>query len=422
MDTSNNSSGNFPDWAIEKWQDIANILAEIIRIPAVLIMRKEDDFMKVFISSQSENNPYQVDHKELCYGLYCETVIKTQKKLKVKNAINDKKWDKNPDIKLGMIAYLGFPLNFPDNQPFGTICVLDNKERPFTLLNEKLIRQFKNVIELDLALLQSFDLKTSQLTASIIQETHNRKLAEEALLVAKEKAEESDRLKSAFLANMSHEIRTPLNSIIGFSELLFDSDFEFDQKQEFITHIILNGNNLLNIISDIIDISKIEAGEITIRESKIQVIQFLNEIKSLHSIKVNQKNLKFNLACKCSPEVRDGIYFRADIERLFQVFNNLLGNALKFTAEGSIEIGCNSTENQIEFYVKDTGIGISPEYHDRIFERFCQIETPYSRKFGGNGLGLAICEKLINLMDGKIWVESELGNGATFYFTLPISN
>ena len=180
METTSNAFDNYPHSILEKWQEIADLLAETIGIPAALIMKTENEFMEVFISSHSENNPYSVGAKEEWYSMYCETVIKTQNKLLVPNATKDKVWDKNPDIKTGMIAYLGFPINFPDNQPFGTLCVLDNRERQFTLQNEKLIKQFKNVIELDLAILQSFEFKTSQL-ADIVQEIADRKKAEAAL-------------------------------------------------------------------------------------------------------------------------------------------------------------------------------------------------------------------------------------------------
>jgi PAS domain S-box-containing protein len=247
-----------------------------------------------------------------------------------------------------------------------------------------------------------------------------RKQMEAELIIAKEKAEESDRLKSAFLANMSHEIRTPLNSIIGFSELLTDSAFEDDQKTQFIETIIANGNNLLNIISDIVDISKIEAGEITIRNSKIQVKHFLDEIMAMHLMTVEGKKLQFNQTYDESLAEKEYSVF-ADKERLQQIFNNLISNALKFTSEGFIEIGCRLVDDRIEFHVTDTGIGIPPEFHNKIFDRFRQVEASYTRKFGGNGLGLAISKNLIELMGGKIWVESEMGKGATFYFTLPIS-
>ncbi|HRG47434.1 MAG TPA: ATP-binding protein [Leptospiraceae bacterium] len=155
MKTMKESSIVIPDPLIEKWQELADLLAEIVDVPAALIMKMENESMEVLTSSKSKNNPYQVGHEEKWYGLYCETVIKTQTKLLVPNALVDKNWDKNPDIELGMISYLGFPINLPDNQPFGTICVLDNKENYFSSQNEMLLLQFKKVIELDLSLLHS---------------------------------------------------------------------------------------------------------------------------------------------------------------------------------------------------------------------------------------------------------------------------
>jgi len=247
-----------------------------------------------------------------------------------------------------------------------------------------------------------------------------RKQMEVDLIVAKEKAEGSDRLKSAFLANMSHEIRTPLNSIIGFSELLIDADFPEDQKSEFIHHIINNGNNLLNIISDIVDISKIESGEITIRKTKIHVMKLLDEIRVMHMMQAEEKLIGLKFACFCA-ESEAEIFVLGDKERLYQIFNNLISNALKFTSKGFIEVGCKQSGDMIQFHVKDTGIGIPSDYHERIFDRFRQVETSLTRKFGGNGLGLAISKNLIELMGGKIWVESELEKGSTFYFTLPVA-
>jgi len=176
-----NSFDNYPDWLITKWQEIADLLAGILHIPAALIMKTGNEYVEVFLSSKSGNNPYHVGDKEKWYGLYCETVIKSQKKLSVINAQKDTHWDKNPDIKLGMIAYLGFPINFPDNQPFGTLCVLDNKERIFTAQEEKLLVQFKNVIELDLALIQSFEDKTDELSKTIKEQQNEQKLAEKAV-------------------------------------------------------------------------------------------------------------------------------------------------------------------------------------------------------------------------------------------------
>lgn len=243
-----------------------------------------------------------------------------------------------------------------------------------------------------------------------------RKQMEVDLIAAKEKAEESDRLKSSFLANMSHEIRTPLNSIIGFSELLSDLDFEPDQKHEFTKLIISNGNNLLNIISDIIDISKIESCELKIYNRKIDVKSFFSKVSSQYVIQFEGKSLEFIVEFPVSD---DEVVIFADEDRLMQVFNNLISNALKFTSKGSIQIGYLSNGEIVEFFVKDTGIGIPVEYHDKIFERFRQVEGAATRKYGGNGLGLAITKNLIELMGGTIWIESEVGKGSTFCFTLP---
>jgi len=249
----------------------------------------------------------------------------------------------------------------------------------------------------------------------IMRDITSRKQMEADLIIAKEKAEESDRLKSAFLANMSHEIRTPLNSVIGFSELLADASFDAEQKDEFVQHIIQNGNYLLNIISDIVDLSKIEAGEITIRKRPIKVHELVEEVKRMFGFKIEEKSLNFIVNTPAGIE-KDLVL--CDRERIMQIFGNLLNNALKFTKEGSIEIGCRSLATKVEFYVKDSGIGIPEEFHHKVFDRFRQVETSYNRRFGGNGLGLSISKNLIELMGGRIWLESEPGKGSTFFFTL----
>jgi PAS domain S-box-containing protein len=245
------------------------------------------------------------------------------------------------------------------------------------------------------------------------------KYQEEELIIAKGKAEESDRLKSAFLANMSHEIRTPLNSIIGFSGLLADPFFEEEDRKEFIHHIVSNGNNLLNIISDIMDISKMESGEMTIRKKQINAQKFISDIKSQFSFQAEAKNLELKLILPKTDE--EPIIF-ADEDRLVQIFNNLISNALKFTSNGSIEIGYQLKVDLLEFFVKDTGIGILSKHYDIIFDRFRQIEDAKTRTYGGNGLGLAIAKNLVELMGGEIWVSSEIGIGSVFYFTLPTYN
>ncbi len=254
---------------------------------------------------------------------------------------------------------------------------------------------------------------------SIAEDINVQKQMETELLFAKNKAEESDRLKSAFLANMSHEIRTPLNSIIGFSELLADSHFEIEQKDEFIGHIINNGNSLLSIISDIMDISKMESGMVSIRTREVQVLKIVSEIRKQFIGRFEEKGI--NLQIEYAKEL-ESVQVLADPERLNQIFNNLISNALKFTKKGSVLLEYKKDGKMLQFQVKDTGIGIPKEFHIKIFDRFSQVEASNSRQYGGNGLGLAITKNLIELMGGRIWLESEPEAGASFYFTLPLKS
>lgn len=279
-----------------------------------------------------------------------------------------------------------------------------------------------NLVAFNAMIVLSVSFLVDQLNESLRKEKKLQELLKEeslGLLQAKQKAEENERLKSAFLANMSHEVRTPLNSIIGFSELLTDPEFQDEkQKKEFLQQIITNGNNLLSIINDILDISKIESGELKIYKNEIQVGQFISGIRERFVFQAKEKNVDLRLTL---PKIADETKIVADSNRLHQIFNNLISNALKFTSHGSIEIGYRVARPMIEFFVKDTGIGILPEFHEKIFERFRQVELEKTRKFGGNGLGLAITKNLVEMMGGKIWIESEFGTGSAFYFTLPAS-
>ena len=248
------------------------------------------------------------------------------------------------------------------------------------------------------------------------EDISDRKKMERELVDAKVKAEESDRLKSAFLANMSHEIRTPLNSILGFSDLLTDPNIDDQSRREFATLISSSGSNLLSIINDVLDISKIEAGQVELSMTQFSAQKLINSIKNEYSYKASLKNIKF-LVDPTTPEQE--IFVISDTNRIKQVLINFVGNALKFTEKGAIEIGVKLTGNNIQFHVKDSGIGIPKEFHDKIFDRFRQVESANTRKYGGNGLGLAITKNLGELLGGQIWLVSEPGEGSTFYFALP---
>lgn len=234
------------------------------------------------------------------------------------------------------------------------------------------------------------------------------------------KAEESDRLKSAFLANMSHEIRTPMNAIIGFSSLLNNSDLTLEKQKYFSQIIRKRSADLLKIIDDILDISKIEVNQILLQPTKGSIRELLNEVFE-YSLTKAEIDSKLDVHISLVNQAVDADEITTDFGRLKQVLFNLIENALKFTKQGTIEIGCKMKDSkELLFYVKDTGTGISKENQTKIFERFQQAHNAMDSSFGGTGLGLTISKGLIELLGGSIWVDSELDKGSCFCFTTPL--
>ncbi len=263
---------------------------------------------------------------------------------------------------------------------------------------------------------------SSKAYVAIITDITERLNFIENLNQAKQAAEESDRLKTAFLANMSHEIRTPMNSIVGFSNLLIETGLENEKRDEYLKHILRSSNLLLNLIDDIIDISKIEAGQLSVSVFESKINPVINEVYAVFNDANKNPDVKLRLKLPSDSDVSS---FKTDPLRLRQILSNLIGNALKFTEKGFIEIGylihSQAANPNVEFYVKDTGIGIPKDKHELIFERFRQVDDGRTRRYGGTGLGLAISKRLVEMLGGTIRVESEPGSGSTFYFNLPYS-
>ncbi|NVO11174.1 MAG: response regulator [Bacteroidales bacterium] len=258
-------------------------------------------------------------------------------------------------------------------------------------------------------------------TILVFRDITERIETENELLTAKEKAEESDRLKSAFLANMSHEIRTPMNSILGFAHLLEQHELTGDQQQKYINIIQKSGTRMLNILNDIIDISKIEAGLMTINSEDTNINEQIKYIYTFFKHEAEAKGI--SISFRNSLPTNKAV-IRTDSEKFYAILTNLVKNAIKYSNTGHIELGYNPINSStrpesLTFYVKDTGIGIPIDRQKAIFERFVQADIEDRKAYQGAGLGLSITKAYLEMLGGKIWVESEEGVGTTFYFTLP---
>ena len=310
--------------------------------------------------------------------------------------------------------------------------VVENYENPIISKNgERLYFSWYNIILIS---------NTNELlgTASIGVNTTDRKIYEEKLIEknieiekqnetlikineelrnAKEKAEESDRLKTAFLANVSHEIRTPMNGILGFTNLLKKNDIPENEKNSYIEIIHKSGERLMGVINDIIDISKIEAGLIKLNYTQTNLREQTEYIYNLFKPETEVKNIKFKL--KATISAKESV-INTDKEKVYAILANLVKNAIKFTDEGSIEIGYSIKDGFAEFHVKDTGSGVEKEKYAYIFERFRQGSESMNRKYEGAGLGLSISKAYVEMLGGKIWVTENKSKGSVFYFTIPV--
>uniref|UniRef100_A0A7V2ZMP2 Sensory/regulatory protein RpfC n=1 Tax=Ignavibacterium album TaxID=591197 RepID=A0A7V2ZMP2_9BACT len=288
------------------------------------------------------------------------------------------------------------------------------------LMNAKAFVQLENFVRELSRLNEEMQKQNEQIKAqnkTLLELSEELKVKAKELEIQKQKAEESTKLKSQFLASMSHELRTPMNSILGLTELILDKAQLDDKNRERLEVVLKSGRRLMNLINDILDLSKIEAGKMEIREEEILLEELIEDVASTIQPLIIEKGLRFTINRKCDTRK----IISTDKGRVTQVLINLLGNAVKFTDKGNVELSIALTDdNYIVFSVSDTGIGIPEEAQKFIFEEFRQVDGSTNRRYSGTGLGLTISKKIVDLLGGKIWVKSIVGKGSIFSFTIPI--
>lgn len=345
--------------------------------------------------------------KEELIGKHISSLIDTDSVLKFKNKFPNLVKGIKQEAEIGMVRKDGSKVStMRSGQP-----IFNNQGKVESILT----------LSIDITERKKIEEQLLERNKKIANQNKEYQFLNEELIIAKEKAEESNRLKSAFLANMSHEIRTPMNGIIGFSQLLTSPELSGKKIKDYTNIIIQSGKHLLNIINDIIDISKIDSGQIQIHKKSFNINHVLNELFSFfNSQKIKAFSNKVKLITVLPLNDNEANIY-TDETRFKQVFSNLVNNALKFTEEGIIEFGYKPEKDKLVFYVKDTGIGINKNMQMLIFERFTQATINTEKLYGGTGLGLAISKACTKLLEGDIWLESEEGKGSTFFFSLPFN-
>ena len=330
---------------------------------------------------------------------FCQITFSNPQTIAISNVAESQYKDHPAASFLGMQSYIGCSINV-HGKKFGTINFSNRTPvaHPFTEMDQDLVN----------------------LMGSWISVMMERQLEAEELQKSKEAADAANRAKSAFLANMSHEIRTPLNAILGYSEMLRDEGQTQEEIEHEIDSIIRGSVHLQRIINDILDLSKIEAGQLIVETIDVEPISLMNDVDSIFGTRAREKGLAFETRCECPVPGK----IISDPTRVKQILFNLCGNALKFTDQGgvSVTLGYLEETRQLRYRVIDTGIGMSEEELGRLFKPFSQADSSTTRHFGGTGLGLCIARQLAQKLGGDVSVTTEKGQGSTFELTLPIGD
>ena len=380
----------------------------------ILFLNGDNFVLKAFRSytENTENNDFAIK-----LGLQLKSLINNR--CTTFKSVNNRCESIVSELKLKAeppYSYIATPLVIRSTL-FGLILLIKNETDFYKEEDATIAESFGSVLSYavkDSELNNIFKLQLNVLKENILEKSK----AYEIIKAQNEKILEADRLKSEFLANISHELRTPLNAIIGFSEALKMKIFGVlnEKQQEYIEDIYVSGVHLLGMINDLLDISKIEANAMKLYKTDFIIYEAINETINITRALADKKNISVENTC-----IDKDLKLNADKQKFQQIMYNLLSNAVKFTDEnGKIEVGINHIKNKVQVYVKDNGIGIDPKYHGKIFAKFQQVDNSYTRKQSSTGLGLTITKELVELHDGKIWIQSEVNKGTTFTFELPL--
>jgi signal transduction histidine kinase len=406
-------TAQIPAEITKKWQDIIDLLAEALHVPSALIMKVEPPNIRVFIRSDSEGNPYERDELAcLDTGLYCETVMKSRQILLVPDALADQEWNENPDIKLGMISYMGFPVAWPNGDIFGTICVLDAKPNEYSELYRKILFQCREVLQTDLKLLQA----SIELELKVLERTAELRKSGELLQKAQTALAHATRVTTLgeLTSSLAHEVSQPLGAMsLNATAALCFLDVEnpdLGEARDALRAVIMDGeraNHVLGRVRALTKINDVQKMPLDINDVIKDVMLIFRQEALSHGVSLLQE-----LASELPQVLGDRI-------QLQQVIMNLLMNGIQamsgVTGRG-YELRVRSQEygpDHILVAVEDTGTGIDPQNADRLFSAF------FTTKPDGLGLGLSICQSIVEQHGGKIWGISNSGVGSTFQFTLP---
>lgn len=394
-----------PAQIIEKWQEIIDLLAAVLHVPSALIMKVEPPNIRVFVRSESEGNPYERDERAcLNTGLYCETVMKTRQLLLVPDALADQEWNANPDIKLGMISYMGVPVAWPNGDIFGTICVLDDRRNEYGELFRKFLFQCRDVLQADLKSLQA----SAELELKVLERTAELHKAQTALAHATRVTTLGE-----LATSIAHEVYQPLTAIAANAEaglLLLDrKNPDLGEARDALRQIIMDGNRADEVIRRV----RMLANKTDIQKVPLEINDVIEEVMLIfrHEAIAHGVSLRQELA-SALPQVF------GDRVQLQQVIMNLLMNGIQAMSPVKgrhHELRIRSQEHgpdQILVAVEDSGTGFELQNVDRLFSAF------FTTKPNGMGIGLSICRSIVEQHGGNIWATRNSGAGSTFQFTL----